>query len=158
MTMTRVFKVIAATIIAMIITLGAGSVAFAEPAAKPPADKKADKPAADKTDKTDKKEILSDAEAQKFVAFFDKLVSIVVANKDDCAKMAAGVNAHIDANQALMSQMNDAKNQNKDLPAAVKEKLEKKFKDEFLPALTAKCGKDKTVQAAIERMGAPKKK
>jgi hypothetical protein len=141
--------------IAVSTLLATGSVALAD-TPKPSADKKADKPA-DKP-AADKKEMVSDAEAQKFLAFFEKLVSVVVANQDDCAKMATGINGHLDANQAMIQEMNEAKNKNKDLPPAIKEKLEKKVKDEFIPALTKKCGNDKTVQAALERMGGPKKK
>jgi hypothetical protein len=147
----------------LITALTAGTAAFADPAAKAPAEKKADKPADKKADKpadkpaaTDKaaakKETLSEAEAQKFVAFFDKLVAIVVATKDDCTKMAAGVNGHVDANQPLIKEMSDAKNQNKDLPPSVKDKIAKKSKDELAPAMMAKCSNDKSVQDAFMRM------
>jgi hypothetical protein len=153
MTLIRAFTAIA---VSTLLATGsiAGSVALAD-TPKPSADKKADKPA-DKP--ADKKEMVSDADAQKFLAFFEKLVNIVVANQDDCVKMAAGINGHLDGNQAMIQAMNEAKNKNKDLPAAIKEKLEKKVKDEFVPALTKKCGTDKTVEAALGRMGGPKKK
>lgn len=146
MTTIRAFTIIAA--------LATASAAFADPA---PA-KKPDAPAADKAPKdapaaAPKKDLVSDADAQKFLAFFDKLVSIVVTNQDDCTKMAAGLNGHMDANQPLIKAANDARSANKDLPPPVKEKIEKKAKEEFVPALTKKCAQDQGVQNALMRMG-----
>jgi hypothetical protein len=163
MTTSRVFTVIAAAICALAITLGTTSPAFADPPAKAPADKKADKPAdkpaapAPAPDKAEKKELVPDAEAQRFVAFFDKLVAIVVATQEDCVKMAAGINGHIDANQALLKEMNDSKNKNRELSPAIKEKIQKKVRDELTPAITKKCSTDKGVEAAFNRMGAGRK-
>jgi hypothetical protein len=140
----RTFTMIAAAIIAA----AAGSPALADTPAKP-----GDKPApTDKpTDKPPARQTLSDAEAQKFVVFFEKLVTIAVDNQDDCARMATAFNAHIDANQALIKQAHEARSQGKELPPAVKQKLEGKTKD-FQQALTKKCGNDKTVQAALMRI------
>jgi len=161
MTTTRVCTAIAAAILAVIVAaIVPGAPALADPPARPAADKKADKaaPAPDKAapapDKTEKKESVSDADAKRFADFFDKLVAIVVANQDDCVKMAAGVNGHIDANQALIKEMNDPKNKNKELPAAAKERIQKKVRDELTPAITKKCSTDKGVEAAFNRMGA----
>jgi hypothetical protein len=140
MTTIRAFTIIAA--------LATASAAFADPA---PA-KKPDAPAADKASK---KETVSDADAQKFFAFFDKLVSIVVTNKDDCVKMAAGVNAHIDASQQLLKDANDAKAAGKELPQTVKDKIAKKSTDELLPAMKAKCASDKAVSDAFMRLKPP---
>jgi GTPase Era involved in 16S rRNA processing len=141
----------------MVAVLAAGTLAAADTPKPPPAksDKTADKPG-DKKPADTKKETISDADAQRVLAFFDKLVSIVVANKDDCTKMAAAINAHIDANQALIKEMNDAKSQNKEMPPALKEKILQKSRDELGPAMTAKCGSDKTVQAAFMRMKSSK--
>lgn len=139
MTTIRAFTVI--TILgAALVTR---SAAFAEPPAKAP-------------DKT-AKEAISEADAEKFVAFFDKLVAIAVANKEDCAKMAAGFNAHIEANQALLKEAHAAKSAGRQLPASAKEKIEKKTKEEFVPAISKKCSTDKTVQAALMRMAPDRK-
>ncbi len=162
MTTTRVSTAIAAAILAVIVAAIAppSAPALADPPAKPAADKKADKPAApaapDKSsDKSsEKKEQVSDADAKRFSDFFDKLVAIVVANQDDCVKMAAGINGHIDANQALIKEMSDPKNRSKELPPAVKERIQKKVHDELAPAITKKCGTDKGVEAAFNRMEA----
>jgi hypothetical protein len=154
MSMIRTFTMIAA--------LGATTMAFAEPPKAPAqADKKADKPAdkpaakgdAKTDDKAGKREQLSQAIADKFVVFFDKLVEIAVANKDDCAKMATGVNAHVDANQPLLKDIADAKEQHKEPPQAMKDHVMKKTRDELQPAL-ANCGQDKAVTAALMRLRA----
>jgi hypothetical protein len=154
--------ILAGTTAAMLaVTVASSTPAFADPPAKPAADpkadKKADKPAApapDKSEKTEKKELVSDADAKRFVDFFDKLVAIVVANQDDCVKMAAGINGHIDASQALIKEMNASKNDNKELPPAVRERIQKKAREELTPAITKKCSTDKGVEAAFNRMGA----
>lgn len=154
---------------AMLAVTAAPTPAFADPPARPAADpkagKNADKPAApapgkpdksDKSDKSDKdkpakRELVSDADARRFSDFFDKLVTIVVASQEDCVKMAAGINGHIDANQALINQMNGP---NKELPPAVKDRIQKKARDELTPAIIKKCSTDKGVEAAFNRMGA----
>ena len=147
MSMIRTLTVIAA--------LGAASMAFADtpkaPAADKKADKPADKPAAKPDDKGAKKEPLSQATADKFIAFFDKLVAIVVANKEDCTKMATAVNAHIDANQALLKEIADARTQNKEPPQAMKDHVMQKTAEELQPAM-AKCGQDKAVLTAFGRL------
>jgi hypothetical protein len=166
MTTTRARTGIAAAIIATIVA--ASGPVLADPPAKPAADKKADKPAAPATpaapaapaapDKSEKKEPVSEADAKRFVEFFDKLVAIVVANQEDCAKMAAGINAHIDANQPLIKEMSDPKNRNKELPQAVRDRIQKKVRDELTPAITKKCSTDKGVEAAFNRMEAGRAK
>lgn len=156
-------------VITMLTALAFAHVASADPTAKPTTENKADKPAskapADKAapdkppaDKPTKKVTISDADAQRFLAFFDKLVGVVVANQDDCAKMATGINGLIDANQALLDEAAAARNQNKELPPAVKDKIEKKAREELTPAMMKKCSADKTVQTAFMRMGASRKK
>lgn len=140
--------------------LAAAPLAWADPPKAAPAEKKADKPAdkpaakpdAKADDKAGKKEPLPAATAERFMAFFDKLVEIVVANKDDCAKMASAVNAHVDANQALLKEIADAKASNKEPPAAMKDHVMQKTKDELGPAMMAKCSQDKAVMAAFNRI------
>ena len=144
----------------MIAVLGAATMAFAEPPKAPAqADKKADKPA-DKPaakaepkadDKAGKREMLSQATADKFVVFFDKLVAVVVANKEDCTKMATAVNGHVDANQPLLKEIADAKDQHKEPPQAMKDHVLQKTRDELQPAMS-KCGQDKAVMAAFTRL------
>lgn len=136
--------------------LAAAPLAWADTPKAAPAEKKADKPAdkpaAKPDDKAGKKEPLSAATAERFMAFFDKLVDIVVTNKDDCTKMASAVNAHVDANQALLKEISDAKAANKEPPAAMKDHVMQKTKDELQPAMMAKCSQDKGVMAAFNRI------
>lgn len=151
MTMLRMFTGIALTAAAV-----SGPVALADqPKATAQADKKTDKPAAKPSDKPDdksaKKETLAQSTAERFVAFFDKLVDLVVASKDDCTKMAAAVNAHVDANQPLLKEVSDAKAQNKEPPQAMKDHVTQKTRDELQPAM-AKCGQDKAVMNAFMRI------
>jgi len=108
----------------------------------------ADKPA------TGAKEVIPEADAQRFYAFIEQLVTIAVANEDDCAKLAAAINAHIDANKALVADAGAMMKQNKEMPPAIKEKMNKKFKDELRPAVTKKCGTDKSVMDAFRNLAA----
>jgi hypothetical protein len=149
MTTTRVFTLIAATILAA----GAGS-ALAEPPRAPAA------PVAPAAPSAPPGKTVSDAEAQRLVVFFDKLTSIAVASADDCTKMAAGFNTHIDANEALLKDARDAKSAGKELPPAIKEKIETKVQRELRPAVQKKCAGDRTVQTALVRIlqGKPDKK
>ena len=155
-----------ATAAMLAVTIASSTPALADPPAKPAADpkadskaeKKTDKPAApaakpDPSDKSEKKELLSDADAKRFSDFFDKLVTIVVATQEDCVKMAAGINHHIDANQTVINTLTDPKNKDKRLPPAVEERIQKKARDELTPAITKKCADDKGVEAAFNRIG-----
>lgn len=149
----------------MIAALTAGSATFADTPAKAPAkapaekkadpkaDKPADKPAS--TDKAAKKETIADADAQRFYGFVEKLVAIAVDTRDDCAKMAAGFNAHIDANKALLKEAADMKQQGKEVAPAMKGKMEKKFREDLGPLVMHKCGKDKPVMDALMRLKPP---
>ena len=154
MSMIRTLAVTAAVTVAA----WAAPLAWAD-TPKAPAEKKADKPAdkpakpdAKGDDKSAKREPLAQATAERFMAFFDKLVEIVVANKDDCTKMASAVNAHVDANQPLLKEIADAKASNKEPPAAMKDHVMQKTKDELQPAMMAKCSQDKGVMAAFNRI------
>jgi hypothetical protein len=100
------------------------------------------------------KTAVSEADAQRFFAFAEQLIAIAVANQDDCAKLAAGINAHMEANKALIKDAAAMKQQNKELPPALKEQLAKKFKDELGPAVTKKCGKDRAVMDAFQKIKA----
>ena len=119
------------------------STAFADDAKKPaPAPKAENTPAK--------------ADVEKFVAFFDKLVDIIVADKDSCPKMAADVNKHIDANQDILKAGAEAKAKGLQLPKDVQEHMMASVKR--MMAAAQKCGNDKDVQAAMQRMDMSKKK
>jgi len=148
MSMIRTFTILAA--------VTASSAAFADkpapPAAKPAAPAPAEKPAAKPADP---KLQLSADDAKRFYAFFEKLVSVVVVNKEDCAKMASGINTHIDASQALLKEAGDAKAAGKELPPETKDKITKKTTDELIPAMKHKCAADKAVTDAFMRLKPP---
>ncbi len=138
----------------MIAALTAGSAACRDKTAKPAgeaAEKLADKPTADKPAA---KVVVTDADAQRYYAFIEQLVAIAVANQDDCAKLAAGVNAFLDENQAVIKDASAMRQQHMELPAAIKDKMAKKFSDELGPAVTKKCAQDKTVMAAFQKLKA----
>ena len=95
---------------------------------------------------------MTDADAERFYAFIEQMVAIAVANQDDCAKLAAGIAAFADANQALIKDASDMQQQHKEFPPAIKEKMARKFKDELSPAMTRKCSNDKAVMAAFQKI------
>ena len=99
----------------------------------------------------------TNADVKKFLAFFDKLVDTVVADKDSCPKMAKDVNALIDANQAVLDMARKAKEQGKQLPEDAKNHMMESAKK--MMGAMQKCGNDKDVNAAFQRldMGGPKK-
>jgi hypothetical protein len=152
----------------MIAVLTAGSAACHDKSAKPAGESAeklatADKPAADKpatdkpasaTDKPAAKVVVSDADAQRYYALVEKLVAVAVANQDDCAKLAAGVNALLAENEAVIKDASEMRQHNMELPPAVKDKMAKKFSDELGPAVTKKCAQDKAVMAAFQKLKA----
>jgi len=48
-------------------------------------------------------------DAEKFVAFLEKIMDTIASNKDDCAKMAAAVGKVIDSNKELIEQVRNHK-------------------------------------------------
>jgi len=127
----------------------AGKTAGTDKASGAEAPASADKPA------TGAKELVPEADAERFYAFIEQLVTVAVANQDDCVKLAAAINAHIDANLALIKDAGAMMKQNKEMPPSIKEKMNKKFKDELRPAITKKCGSDKGVRDAFQKFAAP---
>lgn len=97
------------------------------------------------------KEEVSAADADKFLVFFNKFADVMVANKDDCTKMAGGLNKVIDQNAAMIKMANDAKTSGKKLPKAVEDKMMKRVMSDIAPAMQ-KCQNDKGVMDAMKRM------
>lgn len=96
----------------------------------------------------------SDADAKKFIAFFDKIVDAVVADKDACPKMAADVNKLIDSNQDIIKMANEAEAAGKKLPKDAEDHMMASAK-KMGPAMQ-KCGSDKDVNAAFMRLKSSK--
>jgi hypothetical protein len=138
----------------LIAALAGASTVYAETAKAPApaADKKApDKaPAAGAGDKKDAGQEISAAEADEFLKFFNKFVDAIVANKDNCEKMAGAINSVIDANMALVKKANEAKAAGKKLPKKLETEMMSSVKN-MMPGMQ-KCGSDKKVQDALKRM------
>src|SRR4051812_31219096 len=60
-----------------------------------------------------KNETISDAEAQRYMAFFDQVVTTVSGAKTDCPKMSADLGKLFDTNAKIIDDANKAKDQGK---------------------------------------------
>jgi hypothetical protein len=94
-------------------------------------------------------------DVKKFLAFFDKIVDAVVADKDSCPKMATDVNKIIDSNKALLDMAKKAEADGKTLPDDAKKHMMDSA-TKMAPAMQ-KCQADKDVQAAFMRLDVKKK-
>jgi hypothetical protein len=138
----------------IIAALAGASIAVADTKAPPPA---ADKKAPDtKAGGKDAGQEISKADAEEFYKFFEKFVDAIVANKDNCEKMAGALNGVIDSNMALVKKANEAKTAGKKLPKEMEQKMMEKVKT-MMPGMQ-KCGTDKKVQDALKRMDDKKEK
>jgi hypothetical protein len=90
------------------------------------------------------------ADIDKFLAFFDKIVDVVVQNKDNCDKMAADVNTLIDANADLLQMAADAKAKGKELPKEAKDHMMASA-GKMMGAMQ-KCQTNEKVKAAFMRL------
>jgi hypothetical protein len=106
-------------------------------------------PAAAQPDKQAPAEV-TPSEAQAWITVFDKIVDAVVANKDDCDKMASGLNVVIDANQDAIRIARDAKAKGKKLPASAQQHMLDGMRR--MVAALDKCGRDDKVGAAFKRI------
>jgi len=89
-------------------------------------------------------------EAKSWIQLFDKIVDTVVADKDDCGKMATDINAVVDANQPTIQMARDAKAKGKKLPQSAQEHMLEGAR-RMVGALD-KCGRDEKVGAAFRRI------
>ena len=97
-----------------------------------------------------KQEFVSDADAAKFVVFFDQIVDIVATTKEDCGKMAKSLVSLFDANQKLIDDSNKAKSDGKKLPKAADEHVSTGAQKLVTDLKT--CAADKAVQDAFKRL------
>jgi len=91
------------------------------------------------------------ADVDKFLAFFDKLVDTIVADKADCPKMATDIGKLVDANQDLLKKAAEAKAKGQKLPQDATDHMNAS-KNKMVSAMMEKCAQDKAVQAALQRM------
>ena len=90
------------------------------------------------------------SEAKAWIDLFDKVVDAVVLNKDDCTKMARGLNAVVDANQSTIAMARDAKAKGKKLPPSAQQHLLEGMRR--MVGSLDKCGRDAQVGAAFKRI------
>lgn len=114
-----------------------GSLASSAPAYAQPPDKQA--PAE-----------VTPMQAESWTALFGKVVDTVVAHRDECGKMAVGLNAVIDANQQTISMARDAKAKGKRLPPAAQQQMVDGMRK--MVAALDKCGRDEQVAQAFKRL------
>jgi hypothetical protein len=93
---------------------------------------------------------VSDADAKRWLAFWDKLVDTVVADKDSCTKMGTDVNALIDANKDMLATAQKAKAAGKTLPPDGVQHM--KDTAPKLMGAVASCYKDANVKSAFQRL------
>jgi hypothetical protein len=93
---------------------------------------------------------VSDADAKRWLAFWDKLVDTVIADKDNCPKMGTDLNALIDANKDLVATAQKAQAGGKQLPPDALQHM----KDAAPKMATAamNCAKDPNVKGALQRL------
>jgi hypothetical protein len=104
--------------------------------------------------KKPKAEEIAQADADKYFAFFNKLADAIIANKDNCPRMASAINTIVDANQDIIKRVAEARSAGKTLPKALEEKMAARTR-EMIPAMN-KCGGDPDVKAASRRIDAGK--
>jgi hypothetical protein len=97
---------------------------------------------------------MTDADIKQFIAFYDKLVELVLADKDDCSKMATDLDAQIDGHADLIEKLKEAGHHNQRLPAAVGDHMA----EGVMRMGDQACWKDKAVQKAWFRLAIPYKK
>ncbi|MGZ3420291.1 MAG: hypothetical protein ACXVEF_36360 [Polyangiales bacterium] len=99
----------------------------------------------------------SDAKmAEEQMVLLEKLADLVSADKHDCSKMAADMNAYLDKNKERLKAL---KAWSKALPPAQKKAIETKYQaraiaaaNKMHPGLNA-CAKNEGVKSALERLG-----
>jgi hypothetical protein len=100
--------------------------------------------------KGDAKNEVSAADAQKFTAFFDKLVEVALADKGNCDKLATDVSALVSSNTELFKAAQEAKKNHRKLPKATQAHMIEGFK-KMSPVLL-ECKDNPKVKAAFEQL------
>jgi peptidyl-prolyl cis-trans isomerase A (cyclophilin A) len=96
---------------------------------------------------------LSAADADKLVGFFDKLLGGMMQNKDDCAKMASGIDTLVTQNAAMLKSVMKQLAGGKGLPKAAEEKLTKRMTQDA--QALQKCSSNSAVLNAMKRVENP---
>lgn len=96
---------------------------------------------------------LSAADTAKIMAFFDKLVPAMVANKDNCAKMATAINKLVDGNKPMLRVVMKQLTGGATLPKDAEARLTDKMQKEAQSLMT--CLSDPAVGEAMKRIENP---
>src|SRR5580704_13652998 len=91
-----------------------------------------------------------DADVKRWLAFVDKFVDTVVADKDACPKMGTDLNALIDANKDLIALANKARADGKQLPPDAVQHMTDAFKK--AAGAMMGCMSDPNVKAAVQKL------
>lgn len=97
------------------------------------------------------------SEAHSWLLLFETIVDTVVANRDNCDRMAGALRAVIDANQDTIAMAREAKAKGKRLPAAVQKRMLDGVRR--MVAALDRCGRDAKVVAEFKRidLGSPRR-
>jgi hypothetical protein len=98
---------------------------------------------------------MSATDTQKWLAFFDKLVTTVVKSSGTCDKLATDVTKLIDANQPAIAMARAAREAGRRLPQAAQQHMMGGVK-KMVPTLQ-KCGQDDKVRAAFAKLDLTRK-
>jgi hypothetical protein len=98
---------------------------------------------------------MSAADTQKWLAFFDKLVTTVVKSSGTCDKLATDVNKLIDVNHDAIEVARAARTAGRKLPQAAQQHMMDGVK-KMVPTLQ-KCGQDDRVRAAFAKLDLTRK-
>ena len=96
---------------------------------------------------------LSAADTAKLLAFFDKLIPIMLANKDECPKMAKAIDGLVTQNAAMLRVVMKQLTAGKALPADAEAKLTERMSKDAQSLMT--CLSDPTVADAMKRIENP---
>lgn len=90
------------------------------------------------------------ADAEKWMTFFDKLVTTVVESAGACDKMASKVNAIVEANRDAIAIARTARQEGQKLPADKQARMIEGVK-KMVPGMQ-RCGQDQKVRAAFAKL------
>jgi hypothetical protein len=98
---------------------------------------------------------MSAADTQKWLVFFDKLVTVVVKASGTCDKLATDVTKLIDVNQDAIAMARAAREAGRKLPQTAQQHMMEGVK-KMVPTLQ-KCGQDDKVRAAFAKLDLTRK-